>query len=79
MLLLTVVSLSLAICIAEPIGHMQPLGSHIEPTILHPIFEVPDPIRFFDDYVKPGKPLLMRGAAKKFPSYENLKSDSYLK
>jgi len=39
----------------------------------------PNPIEFFETYAKNGKPVLFRGLAKGFPSFENFRNDNYLK
>lgn len=63
----------------HPPGHFKPLGSHQDPeepiTELH---EAPLPQEFFENFVKPGKPALFRGAAKKMPSF-SLWTDEYLR
>lgn len=63
----------------HPPGHLQPLGSHQNPeepiTELH---EAPSPQYFFENFVKPGKPVLFKAAAKKMPSF-SLWTDEYLR
>nr|XP_002126999.2 jmjC domain-containing protein 5-like [Ciona intestinalis] len=65
--------------VLAPPGHMQPIGSHTPPMSIEERNDFPDPIELFDNYVSPGKPVLFKGAAKKFPSYYNWKNDTYLK
>ncbi|XP_013411943.1 jmjC domain-containing protein 5 [Lingula anatina] len=69
-----------AICFAEEIpGHLQYLGSHrpAEGTIGIKDFW-PDPATFYNNYIKPGKPLLFKGKAKGIPAF-NLWTDEYLR
>ena len=60
-------------------GHMEKLGmqrkseGHIE--ILN---ELPSPVEFFEKYVKPGKPVVFKDAAKQMPAYKNW-NDEYLR
>ncbi len=63
-----------------PAGHLQPLGSHRPPEKngVDVLDIVPDPLHFFDNYVKKGKPVLFRGAAKNMLAYK-LWSDEYLR
>ena len=58
---------------------MQPLGSNMSPLPVEVRNNWPDPIEFFEKYSREGKPVLFRGLAKEFPSYQNLRNDSYLK
>nr|XP_002129610.1 jmjC domain-containing protein 7 [Ciona intestinalis] len=63
---------------ADPVGHLQPLGSHMDPLPIEVLDTMPNPIDFFDNYVQKSKPVLFRGAAFKFPSFESWRSDDYL-
>ena len=60
-------------------GHMEPIGNqrksegHIDVTD-----EIPDAMKFFNDYVKASKPIVFKGAAKKLPAFSKW-SDDYLK
>ena len=60
-------------------GHMKKLGlqrkseGHVE--ILH---ELPTPLEFYDKYVREGKPVVFKGAAKEMPAYKNW-NDEYLR
>ncbi|XP_030832561.1 bifunctional peptidase and arginyl-hydroxylase JMJD5 [Strongylocentrotus purpuratus] len=60
-------------------GHLKPLGSHRPPEdpgidVLH---RVPDPLDFFNRYVKDGSPVIFKGAAQNMDSYK-LWTDEYL-
>ena len=60
-------------------GHLQPLGSQIAPVgDVLTLAEVPSPQEFFDEFVKPGKPVLFKGAAIPTPAYKSW-SDDYLR
>jgi hypothetical protein len=60
-------------------GHLQPLGSQIPPVgNVLTLLEVPSPQEFFDKFVKPGKPVLFKGAATETPAYK-LWTDEYLR
>ncbi|KAK3729606.1 hypothetical protein QZH41_016172 [Actinostola sp. cb2023] len=62
----------------DPHGHLQPLGEHQPPEKPITVTEIlPSPREFFENYVKPGKPLIFRGAAKKTPPYARW-TDEYL-
>lgn len=63
----------------DPPGHLKPIGSHVAPLPLDEIDAFPGPVDFFDNYVKASKPVLFKGAAKQFPSFNNWKDDEYLK
>ncbi|CAB3977741.1 Hypothetical predicted protein [Paramuricea clavata] len=59
-------------------GHLQPLGSQVPPVgDVLTLTEIPSPQEFFDQFVKPGKPVVFKGAATKTPAYE-LWTDDYL-
>lgn len=61
-----------------PIGHLKPFGDHRPPDV--PVDEtesIPDPWTFWEKYVKPGDPLILRGAAKKSPAF-SLWTEDYL-
>ena len=60
-------------------GHLQPLGSQVPPVgDVLTLAEIPSPQEFFDKFVKPGKPVVFKGAATKTPAYE-LWTDDYLR
>ncbi|KAM7449657.1 hypothetical protein ABFA07_002570 [Porites harrisoni] len=62
----------------HPPGHLQPLGSHQPPSgSIESSEVVPGPREFFEENVRPGKPLLLRGAAKSMPAYSKW-TDGYL-
>ena len=63
----------------HPLGHMMPLGTSGDFWKVEETSEFPDPVDFFDKYVKPSRPVVFRGMAKQFPSFENFKNDQYLK
>ena len=78
--------ISIAVCLPwllvkanDTPGHMQPLGSHRPPMQIDVVEKMLHPLEFFDKYVQPSKPVLMKGAAKNFPSFGLWKNDSYLK
>ncbi|XP_070560023.1 uncharacterized protein [Ptychodera flava] len=78
LLLLQVISLSSS---EEdvPTGHHQPLGGHRPPDVqIDETDTPPDPRTFWEKYVKPGKPLIVRGAIKHSPAF-NLWTKEYLK
>ena len=62
-----------------PPGHMQPLGSHRPPDPVEEFYvdNLPTPEEFWRKYVKPSKPVVFRGAAKKSPGTW-LWTDEYL-
>ena len=60
-------------------GHDLPLGSNIEPLKVLELKYLPNPVEFFDSFVKPSRPVVFRGAAKKFPHFEKFSNDSFLK
>lgn len=59
-------------------GHMKPLGSHRDPLPVTELTSIPAPNIFYSLYAKPGKPVILRGAAKSIPAY-NLWTDEYLR
>ncbi|RDD35959.1 hypothetical protein TrispH2_011817, partial [Trichoplax sp. H2] len=58
-------------------GHMKPLGSHREPLAVEELTSIPNPKTFYDLYTKPGKPVILRNAAKAIPAF-SLWTDEYL-
>ena len=60
-------------------GHLKPLGSHRDPDPVDEVQvdEIPSPQDFYEKYVKPSRPLVFRGAAKKFPAFTKW-TDDYL-
>jgi len=63
----------------EPLGHLKPIGSSSELLSVEVRDDLPNPVEFFEKYVKASKPVIFRGAAKRFPSFNHLRNDSYLK
>ena len=61
-------------------GHMQPLGSHrpADPVDEVEVDGMPSPQEFWEKYVKVSRPLVFRGAAKRFPAFTKW-TDDYLK
>ena len=57
----------------EKLGMQRKSEGHIE--ILN---ELPSPVEFFEKYVKPGKPVVFKDAAKQMPAYKNW-NDEYLR
>lgn len=63
---------------STPAGHLKPLGSHRPADIKVP--ELDKPIsseEFFDEYVRSGKPVVLRGFAKQWPAFTAW-TDEYL-
>ena len=60
-------------------GHMMPIGSNSELLDVEVRDVLPGPTEFYNNYVRPSRPVLFRGLAKRFASFENMKSDAYLK
>ncbi|XP_038078383.1 bifunctional peptidase and arginyl-hydroxylase JMJD5-like [Patiria miniata] len=62
-----------------PAGHLKPLGWHrvAEPGV-DTVDVVPEPGVFFEDYVRKGRPLLMKGAARNMKTFR-LWNDEYLR
>lgn len=60
-------------------GHLQPLGLQTPPVggVLT-VNNIPSPEEFFYQFVKPGKPVLFKGAASKTPAYQQW-TDNYLR
>ena len=48
--------------VPPPPGHLQPLGSHVDPNPVLEISHLPTPAEFHERYVLPKVPVLMRGA-----------------
>jgi hypothetical protein len=62
-----------------PVGHLQPLGSHRQPdnNLFDETNEWPSPEEFWNKYVKPSRPLILRGAAKYSKAFTEW-TDEYL-
>nr|XP_039252441.1 bifunctional peptidase and arginyl-hydroxylase JMJD5-like [Styela clava] len=63
----------------DPLGHLQPLGSHMPPINIDVIDTPPSPQEFLEKYVKVNKPVVIRGAAKAFDIFNTWKNDEYLR
>ena len=72
--------LSIAYCSDDqPLdGHMQPIGSHMAPILINVTDTFPDPLSFYNNYVKPQWPVIFRGLILTTDAYKNWQSDSYL-
>ena len=47
------------------VGHLKPFGEQHSPEVETDVLDsVPQPKEFWENYVRPGKPVLFRGAAK---------------
>eukprot|EP00794_Sanderia_malayensis_P009650 gene9650-10638_t len=57
----------------EPLGKQRPTEGHIE--VLH---DLPSPLEFYEKYVKPGKPVVFKDAAKPMPAFKEW-TDEYLR
>ncbi|XP_065176613.1 uncharacterized protein LOC135806366 [Sycon ciliatum] len=61
-----------------PLGHMQPLGSHREPSVDIPVIDyVPNSVDFYERFVRRRQPVLMKGAAKPMPAYTRWPRDPH--
>eukprot|EP00794_Sanderia_malayensis_P019468 gene19468-21391_t len=58
-------------------GHLKPFGAHTSPEPVEESEIIPDAKTFFDQYVLPSRPIVFRGAAKKFKAY-SLWTEDYL-
>ncbi|EDV26373.1 Lysine-specific demethylase 8 [Trichoplax sp. H2] len=58
-------------------GHMKPLGSHGALTPIPELKSMPTPDIFYALYSKPGKPVVLRNAARAIPAFD-LWTDEYL-
>ncbi|XP_078482835.1 bifunctional peptidase and (3S)-lysyl hydroxylase Jmjd7-like isoform X3 [Ciona intestinalis] len=75
----SIVQLAVVVVADDPPGHMQHIGSHMPPMPIEERDDFPNPIEFYDNYVAPAKPVVFKGVAKKFPNFNNLRNDSYLR
>lgn len=66
-------------CSDIPVGHLQPLGSHRPPAtdLVDETAEWPSPQDFWNKYVKPSRPLILRGGAKYSRAFSEW-TDEYL-
>ncbi len=60
-------------------GHMQPLGSHMEPKQIVRINYMPTPREFQEKYVIPKKPVIFEGLMSDLDVIKNWQSDNYLR
>ena len=60
-------------------GHMKSFGTGLETRQVQISHELPNPVEFFDKYVITNTPVLFKGVAKKFPTYDKLRNDTYLR
>jgi hypothetical protein len=61
-----------------PKGHLMPLGEHREPDAPMAVLDaVPTARRFWNDFIVPMKPVILRGAAKTWPAMTEW-TDEYL-
>ncbi|XP_066271363.1 bifunctional peptidase and (3S)-lysyl hydroxylase Jmjd7-like [Branchiostoma lanceolatum] len=61
-----------------PHGHLQPIGNQLPPVgMVEVLQDVPHPRDFYHKYVKPGKPVVFKDAAKKTAAFK-LWTDEYL-
>ena len=60
-------------------GHLEPLGSQ-RPTEgkIDTLDDFPDPQEFYDKYILPGKPVLIKNGARHIPAF-TLWNDAYLR
>ena len=80
-------SLSLALLLSlccsggedTPPGHMQPLGSHMEPELVRRIDHMPSPQEFYEEFVRPKVPVVLEGLMAKQEVIKNWQSDDYLR
>ena len=63
----------------SPPGHMQPLGSHMEPKPLTRINYMPTPQEFNRKYVSPKQPVIFEGLISNQEVVKHLQSDDYLR
>ena len=73
-------SLLLPLCRSDdPPGHMQPLGSHMEPQMVDRIAHVPFPEEFYHEYMQLKKPVVFEGLLKRTDVLRNWQRDEYLR
>ncbi|XP_035668201.1 bifunctional peptidase and arginyl-hydroxylase JMJD5-like isoform X1 [Branchiostoma floridae] len=61
-----------------PHGHLQPIGNQVPPVgMVEVLQDVPHPRDFYHKYVKPGKPVVFKDAAKETAAFK-LWTDEYL-
>ncbi len=60
-------------------GHMQPLGSHMDPEPVRRVSHLPTPREFYEGYVATKTPLVIEGALKGSPVWKNWQDDGYIR
>lgn len=60
-------------------GHMQPLGSHMEPELVRRLDHIITPQEFYEDFVLPKKPVVFEGLMSNTDVVKNWQSDEYLR
>jgi len=61
-------------------GHMQPLGSHMEPRlVVKRIQHIPTPQEFNDEYVRNSQPVIFEGLMREQEVIKNWQNDDYLR
>ena len=60
-------------------GHDKPFGIGLDTLDVRVRTELPDPVALWEHYVQTSTPVLFKGVAKKFPSYNNFRNDTYLR
>ena len=64
----------------DPLGHMQPIGSHRPPEEnLTSLSYVPDPEEFYENFVFTHTPVLFKGAIAGTPAITKWNNDNYLR
>ena len=64
--------------VTVPYGHLKPLGAHRPPEgDIDSLDAFPDPKTFYEKYVKVGRPVVFKGAAKGIPAFKRW-TDEYL-
>lgn len=59
-------------------GHLEPLGARSTKRSLETISDFPTPEKFFETYVAPVKPVLIRGGAKLSPAFTKWSDEYFL-
>ena len=60
-------------------GHMQPIGSHMDPEPVRTISHLPSPWEFHEGFVLPKTPVVIEGALKGSDVWKRWKHDQYLR
>ena len=64
--------------VTVPSGHLKPFGAHRPPEgDIDSLDAFPDPKTFYEKYVKVGRPVVFKGAAKGIPAFKRW-TDEYL-